>query len=397
MMAVPPPIRVACIGDSLTLGDMNTYPSQDCGMNRECRGVYPAVLGRLLGAGYHVSLFAIDGGTAHDSWLPPVCASITDRDDAQDMDDCLAVLHNTTVHRNRRLEHVYQKTRSIIEFNPQIAVIQLGTNDASHYLVEQVGEAAALGIAQTRHRDALVRLALVVNAPLVILLEPPRVATEAPVGRCNFGFESVKMGMEVMNPHPITAACGRSCPGYHTCRYNPRAQYCWRMNTCVDCGPPPRINTSDDKMALHQYKGCLRTDLLHSIRAGVRDAAMELEHRGADHSWPNQRGPSQCSGRRAIHAGRAPVPAAWTVYYADPIHIRPVGTAMIACHVHKMLTRMCPEHAGAIVPSGEPFCQLVMDNATKTITAGAAFIPWGLRAELALAERRLFGLLRPGF
>ena len=136
-------------------------------MNLQCRGVYPAILGRLLGAGYHVSSFSIDGGTAYDSWLPPVCASITDRDDAQDMDDCLAVLHNTTVHR----VHVYAKTRAILGFNPQIAVIQLGTNDASHRLVEQVGEAAALGIAQTRHRDALVRLALVVNAPLVILLE----------------------------------------------------------------------------------------------------------------------------------------------------------------------------------------------------------------------------------
>ena len=387
----PPPIRVACIGDSLTLGDIRRYPSPDCGMNKECRGIYPAILARLLGAGYHVSSFAIDGGTAYDSWLPPVCASITDRDDAQDMDDCLAVLHNTTVRR----EHVYQKTRSILDFDPQIAVIQLGTNDASHDLVEQFGEAAALGVAQTRHRDALVRLALVVNAPLVILLEPPKVATEAPIDRCNLGIP------EFMNPHPLTAACGRSCPGYHTCRYNPRAQYCWRMNTCVDCGTPPRINTSDDKMALHQHKSCKRTDLLRSVRAGVRDAAMELEYRVADrrlnHRRPDHTWPSQCSGRHAIHAGPSPVPAAWSIYFADPIHIRPVGTAMIACHVHKMLTLKCPEHAGAIVPSGESFCQLVMDNATNTIAAGVPRIPWSLSSKLGLAEKRLFGLLRPGF
>ena len=361
-------------------------------MNLQCRGVYPAILGRLLGAGYHVSSFGIDGGRAYDSWLPPVCASITDRDDAQDMDDCLAVLHNTTVrtwgvHR----EHLYNKTRGILEFNPQIAVIQLGTNDASHGLVEQVGEAAALRIAQTRHRDALVRLALVVNAPLVILLEPPKVATEAPVNRCNLGIPAY------MNPHRLTAACGRSCPGYHSCRYNPRAQYCWRMNTCVDCGTPPRINTSDDKMALDQHNNCLRTDLLRSIRAGVRDAAMELDHRAADHSRPNQRRPSQCSGRHAIHAGPSPVPAAWSLYFADPIHIQPLGTAMIACHVRKMLTLKCPEHAGAIVPSGEPFCQLVMVNATNTIAAGVPRIPWSLSSKLGLAEKRLFGLLRPGF
>ena len=370
-------------------------------MNKECRGVYPAVLGRLLGAGYHVSLFAIDGATAYDSWLPPACSSITDRGDAQDMDNCLTVLHNTTF-RNQftrwQTQHVYEKTRSILEFNPQIAVIQLGTNDAVHDLVEQFGEAAAFGMAQTRQRNALVRLALVVNAPLVILLEPPKVATEAPVGRCALGMPVDYMRKSIMNPHPLTAACGRSCPGYHTCRYNPRAQYCWRMSTCTDCGTPPRINTSDDKMALYQHRWCKRTDLLRRVRAGVRDAAMELEYRSAaDHSFLKQERPSQCSGRHAIHAGPSPVPAAWNVYFADPIHLRPIATAMIACHVHKLLTRKCPEHAGATVPSGEPFCQLVMENATNTIAAGVARLPPRLKSELALAEWRLFGLSRPGF
>ena len=54
-------------------------------------------------------------------------------------------------------------------------------------------------------------------------------------------------------------------------------------------------------------------------------------------------------------------------------------------------------HAGATVPSGEPFCQLVMENATNTIAAGVARLPPRLKSELALAEWRLFGLSRPGF
>ena len=170
------------------------------------------------------------------------------------------------------------------------------------------------------------------------------------------------------------------------------------MSTCTDCGTPPRINTSDDKMALYQHRWCKRTDLLRRVRAGVRDAAMELEYRSAaGHSWPKQERPSQCSSRHAIHAGPSPVPAAWNVYFADPIHLRPIATAMIACHVHKLLTRKCPEHAGATVPSGEPFCQLVMENATNTIAAGVARLPPRLKSELALAEWRLFGVLRPGF
>ena len=198
------PVRVACIGDSLTLGEIEEYPNHACGMNRQCRGVYPAILGKLLGAEYHVSSFAIDGATAYDSWLPPICVSITDRVDAQAMDDCLAVLDNTTEKSGRHghSNYVYGMTRSIIAFDPEIALIQLGTNDASHNLVEQFGE-AAFGIAQTRHRDALVRLALVVNAPLVVLLEPPKLATEAPVWRCNLGIP------DHMNVHPLTAACGR--------------------------------------------------------------------------------------------------------------------------------------------------------------------------------------------
>ena len=78
----------------------------------------------------------------------------------------------------------------------------------------------------------------------------------------------------------------------------------------------------------------------------------------------------------------------------DPIHILPIGSAMIACHVHKVLTQNCPEHAGATAPFGKHFCQLVVHDAMKSIAAGALRLETHLTTALALAERRLFDVRR---
>jgi lysophospholipase L1-like esterase len=53
--AAPRPLRVACVGDSLTSGFKMDKPGQDG---------YPAQLGRLLGTGYEVRAFAVPGRTA---------------------------------------------------------------------------------------------------------------------------------------------------------------------------------------------------------------------------------------------------------------------------------------------------------------------------------------------
>ena len=68
--AAPRPIRVACVGDSLTSGFKMEKPEQDA---------YPAQLGRLLGPGYAVRGFAEPGRTALRKanlalWKEPVFA-----------------------------------------------------------------------------------------------------------------------------------------------------------------------------------------------------------------------------------------------------------------------------------------------------------------------------------
>ena len=68
--AAPKPIRVACVGDSLTSGYQMEKPERDA---------YPAQLGRLLGSRYEVRAFAEPGRTALRKarlplWKEPVFA-----------------------------------------------------------------------------------------------------------------------------------------------------------------------------------------------------------------------------------------------------------------------------------------------------------------------------------
>jgi len=86
------PIRVACVGDSITEG----YGIPEPGMN-----AYPAQLGTLLGPGYEVKNFGLGGRTMlHKGDMPYV------------------------------EEEAYQLAQ---DFAPQIVVIKLGTNDAKPY------------------------------------------------------------------------------------------------------------------------------------------------------------------------------------------------------------------------------------------------------------------------
>ncbi len=85
----PPPVRVACVGDSITYGS---------GLPDRERTTYPLLLGHLLGEGYEVRNFGVSGATmlrAGDrSW------SATDA------------------------------ARRALDWRPEVVVIQLGTNDS---------------------------------------------------------------------------------------------------------------------------------------------------------------------------------------------------------------------------------------------------------------------------
>jgi acyl-CoA thioesterase-1 len=83
------PIKVACVGDSITLGS---------GLAARKKDSYPAVLGRALGNGYKVKNFGVNGRTAL-----------------------------------RKSESSYWKMKSFqkaIAFNPDIVIIIFGTNDS---------------------------------------------------------------------------------------------------------------------------------------------------------------------------------------------------------------------------------------------------------------------------
>lgn len=84
-------IRVACVGDSITFG---------FGIKDRQRQSYPAVLGKLLGAGYDVRNFGHSGAT---------------------------------LLKKGNLPYIKQKEHGLaLAFAPDIVIIMLGTNDSKH-------------------------------------------------------------------------------------------------------------------------------------------------------------------------------------------------------------------------------------------------------------------------
>ena len=83
------PIRVACVGDSITFG---------AGVHERAKNCYPAVLGRLLGEGWEVRNFGVNGATLLKKGNKPYW----------------------------KLKAFQQAT----QFEPNIVVIKLGTNDS---------------------------------------------------------------------------------------------------------------------------------------------------------------------------------------------------------------------------------------------------------------------------
>ena len=83
------PVRVACVGDSITFG---------AGVHDRAKNCYPAVLGRLLGEGYEVRNFGVSGATLLKKGNKPYW----------------------------KLKAFQQAT----EWQPNIVIIKLGTNDS---------------------------------------------------------------------------------------------------------------------------------------------------------------------------------------------------------------------------------------------------------------------------
>lgn len=96
---LPRPIRVACVGDSITYGHL--IPERD-------RQSYPAVLGRWLGSDWQVGNFGRNGATL--------------------------------LRQSPRPYHEQPEYRDALAFRPHIVVLQLGTNDTKRETWEAAGD-----------------------------------------------------------------------------------------------------------------------------------------------------------------------------------------------------------------------------------------------------------------
>ena len=108
------PVRVACVGDSITFG---------AGVRNRAANCYPAVLGRLLGEGYEVRNFGVSGATLLKKGNKPYW----------------------------KLKAFTQAT----DFAPNIVIIKLGTNDSKPPCWKHKAEFAADLRAMADHFTAL--------------------------------------------------------------------------------------------------------------------------------------------------------------------------------------------------------------------------------------------------
>ena len=120
-------IRVACVGDSITYG---------FGIPGRGKYSYPAVLQQLLGDGYCVNNFGYSGRTASDSGDRPY-----------------------------RAENLYQQA---LDFQPDIVIVMLGSNDSKPYNWDP--EAVSAGL-----NALLDDFAALESAPQIYLIAPPPV------------------------------------------------------------------------------------------------------------------------------------------------------------------------------------------------------------------------------
>jgi len=119
-------VRVACVGDSITNGAL--IPG--CFFRS-----YPAQLGKMLGEGYHVENFGLNGRTLQPAGDMPYCTEL--------------------------------EYRLSLEFKPDIVVIMLGTNDTRPWNLRPVEEFAEEYVKLVRVYQSLA------TAPRIVLCLTP--------------------------------------------------------------------------------------------------------------------------------------------------------------------------------------------------------------------------------
>ena len=167
------PIRIACIGDSLTRGDgrHETWRKRSP-RSLEGRGNYPMLLSSLLGASADVRNFGHGGTTACNGSNSP-----------------------------------YQQTREYrraIKFRPHLLVLMLGTNDAkdTHW---------GLGCDATTLTEGLTAIRASLGMPPSVIFEPPPILREKWAIRKTL----LKVTRTVVQSYVSNSGCSAVYLGHH--------------------------------------------------------------------------------------------------------------------------------------------------------------------------------------
>lgn len=149
-----PPVRVACLGDSITYGH---------GLADQAASSYPAVLQSRLGPGFEVRNFGVNGATLFSKGDKPY-----------------------------RKERAF---RSAVGFDPNVVVLALGTNDSKPQNWRHAGDLAADVSAFVEAFRTLP------GKPVIVVCLPPPVAENA------FGISEARL--QELRPMLTTAAKDR--------------------------------------------------------------------------------------------------------------------------------------------------------------------------------------------
>ena len=362
----PRRVRVACVGDSLTVGD-NQYGAdgrplwapERCKATSLCHGSYPAVLQALLGArDYDVQEFAAYS-VSISSVLSACPLNRSSGTRARERIDHSCAAENAHLSR-------IPLVLDLAAFKPAMVVMMLGTNDALHSTVRNETNVARTVESQM---SLLLRALLHTMAgelPLVLVMQPPPTMAEMPRVGCSEPTpppQHAKLGVYI---RPSGSTC--SCAAMHTCHYNPAG--CRHFYRCLTCLPNETVYMRPDSNVTVSRAGCVRGDAIGHVRLGVKRATESAADAWSTAAVFAGNDSTHCAA--GLHAARPiPIAADWQMF-SDPYHLRPAGSAAIACHVHASLMG----HCGAMREDRKmrdrhaQVCEVVMRVASQPSRAG---------------------------
>ena len=338
-----------------TAGGMDRYPVPSCHIGSvQCRGTYPAVLQILLRESLrdaHVVNFGIKGDSLFPVVQQPGCEETRRPSHSANL---TAMVSSSQACLRAVASHPLLS--KAVAFQPHVAIVMLGTNDARAYSAHTTCHRDA-SIAADTARGALIHVVRtlwhIANASLVMLLTPPPLISEAPA-QCGEQWahrsrsQSVRADGTVFDgrqqvPSSPSAHEADSTPCRCVALYQyqpPPNNYSQRtLGECSTCDGDPIIGGGSAagrrSQPLHlkpkAWDGCIRVDVLQHVRRGYSAAADTL-HASGELNW--------CAGHGLLLV-TPPMRADSRFFHGDSVvHTSPLAAAATACHVHQSLRQL---------------------------------------------------------